>query len=735
MSTSSHASWQRVLLLAALCTGLSILSTPRSAHAQDVTLAWQATMPAVEYYWYTGAMLTQDGAGNTYVAGHHLFGYISTSKFDANGQFLWEQQYTPTVGIFKASWINMDPTGNIIVTGTRYGSGSGDDSSTSGWIVLKYNAQGTLIWNREYTYTRGKTVRTELDAAGNIYVLGRAWYGTDDILIKKVAPDGTEQWTQNFSLDESSIDSANSIAITPAGDVAVTGSVLGWMLLGRFATNGAVVWTRTFEHRSGNAVAFTAAGEVVVAGIDLTGAAGQQMGITKYDAAGTLLWANTYPGIVGDWMGIDSQGNILSTGYASPLPGKAYLDWMTNKISPSGALLWSNRYDQHSFNDEYPRFLKIGSDDAVYVTGTGGPGPASGNLSYLKTVTLKYLPDGTQSWMYATDVSVSGVGIHLGVDNSVSVMGLSPLTVFHFTQSGGGPVNLPPSAVATGTPLTGTAPLAVTFSSAGSSDSDGTIVSYSWAFGDGGTSTSANPSHTYTTAGTYTATLTVTDDDGAQATASVTVTVTSVTTSTKLHVAAQTVVRILVKGSQYLGQDVVLVQDEGNKPIAGATVSASYSGPNSGTAKATTGAAGTATLKSKKFSNPSTQWCFTVTNLTKAGYTYNAAANTVTTQCENGPASAAVEVVEALSIYPNPFNPEATIDLELTQSSEIDLRIYNVLGQEVAVLARQDVLQAGRYQYRWNGTDLSGQQLPTGIYYLRMLQDGEQSVFSMSLVK
>ncbi|MDZ4701122.1 MAG: PKD domain-containing protein [Rhodothermales bacterium] len=726
---------RRAVWCAALCMVSSVFFTPLVARAQEVTLAWQATMPATEYYWYTGAKIVQDAAGNTYTAGHHLYGYISTAKFDPNGQFVWEQRYTPTIGIFKATWINLDPSGNLIVTGTQYGSGSGDDSSTSGWIVLKYNAQGTLIWNREYAFTRGKTVRTELDAAGNIYVVGRAWYGTDDIVVKKIAPDGTERWTQVMTLDYTSIESANSIAVTPAGDVAVVGSVIGWMLLGRFDTNGAVVWTKTFEHRSGNAVAFTPAGEVVVAGVDWTGASGVQMGITKYSATGNLLWANTYPGNVGDWMGIDSQGNILSTGYASPLPGKAYLDWMTNKISPSGTLLWSNRYDQHTFNDEYPRFLRIGSDDAVYVTGTGGPGPASGNVSYLKTVTLKYLLDGTQSWLHYTDVSVSGVGIHLGADNSVSVIGLSPLTVFHFTQSGGGTVNQPPTAVASGTPLSGTAPLAVTFSSAGSSDSDGTIASYSWAFGDGGTSTSANPSHTYATAGTYAATLTVTDDDGAQATASVSITVTSVTTSTRLHVAAQTVTRVLVKGSQYLGQDVVLVQDEGNKPIAGATVSANYSGPNSGSAKATTGTAGTATLKSKKFSNPGTQWCFTVTNMTKAGYTYNASANVVTTQCENGPASAAVEVAEALSIYPNPFNPETTIDIELTQSSEIDLRIYNVLGQEVAVLARQDVLQAGRYQYRWNGTDLSGQQLPTGVYYLRMLQDGEQSVFSLSLVK
>ena len=70
-------------------------------------------------------------------------------------------------------------------------------------------------------------------------------------------------------------------------------------------------------------------------------------------------------------------------------------------------------------------------------------------------------------------------------------------------------------AVAAGSPTSGDVPLAVTFSSAGSSDPDGSIASYLWEFGDGGTSTTANPSHTYSVPGQYVALLTVTDNLGA----------------------------------------------------------------------------------------------------------------------------------------------------------------------------------------------------------------------------
>ena len=86
-----------------------------------------------------------------------------------------------------------------------------------------------------------------------------------------------------------------------------------------------------------------------------------------------------------------------------------------------------------------------------------------------------------------------------------------------------GAPNQPPVAAASAAPLSGTAPLAVTFSSAGSSDPDGSIASYGWNFGDGSTGTGASPSHTY--AGTYSAVLTVTDNRGATATAQVGITV------------------------------------------------------------------------------------------------------------------------------------------------------------------------------------------------------------------
>lgn len=74
--------------------------------------------------------------------------------------------------------------------------------------------------------------------------------------------------------------------------------------------------------------------------------------------------------------------------------------------------------------------------------------------------------------------------------------------------------NRPPVAVAAAQPLTGAAPLTVSFNGAGSSDPDGDPLTFAWSFGDGSQAFGLTVSHTYTAEGSFTATLTVSDGEG-----------------------------------------------------------------------------------------------------------------------------------------------------------------------------------------------------------------------------
>jgi len=80
------------------------------------------------------------------------------------------------------------------------------------------------------------------------------------------------------------------------------------------------------------------------------------------------------------------------------------------------------------------------------------------------------------------------------------------------------PCNQPPAAAANATPRMGDAPLAVAFSSAGSSDPEGVPLSFNWTFGDGAPASSmANPIHTYESAGAYLVKLSVSDGTNSSA--------------------------------------------------------------------------------------------------------------------------------------------------------------------------------------------------------------------------
>ena len=72
-----------------------------------------------------------------------------------------------------------------------------------------------------------------------------------------------------------------------------------------------------------------------------------------------------------------------------------------------------------------------------------------------------------------------------------------------------------------------------------------------------------------------------------------------------------------------------------------------------------------------------------------------------------------------LQNYPNPFNPSTTIEYELPVRSQVDLIIYNILGQRVATLYSR-TQPAGLHGIEWDGTDAQGRPVASGIYFYRL---------------
>ncbi len=69
--------------------------------------------------------------------------------------------------------------------------------------------------------------------------------------------------------------------------------------------------------------------------------------------------------------------------------------------------------------------------------------------------------------------------------------------------------------------------------------------------------------------------------------------------------------------------------------------------------------------------------------------------------------------------YPNPFNPSTRIPYSLQTASTVDMRVYDLMGREIAVLAA-GFKPPGPHETAWNGRDRNGAACQGGMYFCRM---------------
>lgn len=91
----------------------------------------------------------------------------------------------------------------------------------------------------------------------------------------------------------------------------------------------------------------------------------------------------------------------------------------------------------------------------------------------------------------------------------------------------------------------------------------------------------------------------------------------------------------------------------------------------------------------------------------------------------------------ALALYPawpNPFNPETTIGYALPAVTEVELSVYDALGQRVRVLV-SGTKAAGVHQVTWDGRGQTGEAVGTGVYFCRLQAGDQVQVRRMVLLK
>jgi hypothetical protein len=91
---------------------------------------------------------------------------------------------------------------------------------------------------------------------------------------------------------------------------------------------------------------------------------------------------------------------------------------------------------------------------------------------------------------------------------------------------------------------------------------------------------------------------------------------------------------------------------------------------------------------------------------------------------------------ELTGAYPNPFNPATAIRFTLTEPANVNISIYNSLGQLMTNLANNRFYTVGNHSLAWDGKDSYGRNAGSGIYFYRMVTDsGYEMTKRMTLLK
>lgn len=401
----------------------------------------------------TVAMMATDNSNNVVVAGHWPHSAIYARKYSSTGTLLWEVSNSSGIqsNYQKSIWTNFDSNGNVFVVGKRYStSSSGVQEYADAIVVLKYDPSGTLLWKRNIPVSQSTvgtsasfTLRSEVDAAGNLYI------GTSQLLpygltLIKLSPTGATLFqTSNDTNSGYGFGSMrlknNKIYMTGAGDTLHGTPLVVW------DTAGNLIFSEGFIHVNNINPQFNSGfgadlevddnGNTYILGrtnhTSVVETNNIDILVQKVSPTGTLLWQQNY-----DFDGNDYPQRFSLGGNRLSIISYSYgfePNWRTQQIDTEGNLLWNTVYNSISGADEIPYYVTTTPNGEPIVIGKGGPS-ASPLGSYTQMVVLKYNNIGEQQWISTPNIyGGSGLYCKIANDNSLFAISEHNMSVYHYS--------------------------------------------------------------------------------------------------------------------------------------------------------------------------------------------------------------------------------------------------------------------------------------------------------------
>ena len=400
-------------------------------NAASLTLEWVARYdgPAANS-WDRAYAVATDSSGNIYVtgssAGSGTGGDIVTIKYNSAGIQLWEARYnSPENGSDQGNAIAVDAAGNVYVTGY------GGYSQAVDYVTIKYDTNGGQDWIARYNGLGDSIDRAyaiAVDSGGNVYVTGRD-YGLGDYATVKYDSNGDQVWAVTYNGPGNGSDIPVDIGVDASGNVYVTGVSQGsgtgddYATI-KYGTDGKELWVARHDGNGStdeaNAMVLDAAANVYVTGRSRGSGAGYDYATIKYDRDGKQDWIAWYDNTSQDEardIALDPSGNVYVTGKV--LVTYPNYDYVTVKYDGDGLEQWAAIYNGPANGSDSATAITTDSSGNVYVTGE-----SIGSGEFNEYVTVKYDSAGGEVWARRYDGSSNGddVAAAMVVDSSGNIV-------------------------------------------------------------------------------------------------------------------------------------------------------------------------------------------------------------------------------------------------------------------------------------------------------------------------
>ena len=280
--------------------------------------------------------MAMDDSDNVYVTGTcyntGTYDDIVTIKYNNAGIQQWAKTYNGATGWGdRGLCIVVDDSGNVIIGGQSYGSGTSIDFTT-----IKYDSDGDSLWIRRYNGPANlddTPTAITIDGSRNIYITGRSYSsgGYSDYATVKYNSAGVEQWVKRYNGTGNQDDNAKGVAVDASGNVYVTGESRGSAnfdyLTIKYNSAGDTVWTRRYNGSTNSddmatGILIDHIGYIYVTGRTYSTSTGSDYGTVKYNPAGVVEWVakNGSAGSNSDEpcaMTLDKNENVVVTGSGS----------------------------------------------------------------------------------------------------------------------------------------------------------------------------------------------------------------------------------------------------------------------------------------------------------------------------------------------------------------------------------------------------------------------------------